>query len=175
MFIIFTFRNFLYALQNCVMHLKKISIFFCHHNFMTVELVKLLFWICLNQGRLVGWMRAGEGCIKVGGDRKVKYLKMGWNRKEGRGNKTFKKRGKPGQGVGVLKRGGGTPLLTMSSGQNWQYNNLKCQAFSKFIAYEMSISMLWIKLSLEDLCRAYTSSLLQAIITHNHLLFLKGF
>ena len=175
MFIIFTFRNFLYALQNCVMHLKKISIFFCHHNFMTVELVKLLFWY-LFKPRKVGWLDEGRrGLHKGGGNRKVKYLKMGWNRKEGRGNKTFKKRGKPGQGVSVLKRGGGTPLLTMSSGQNWQYNNLKCQAFSKFIAYEMSISMLWIKLSLEDLCRAYTSSLLQAIITHNHLLFLKGF
>ena len=38
----------------------------------------------------------------------MKYLKRGWNRKEGRGNKDFKKvGGKLGQGVGALERGGG--------------------------------------------------------------------
>ena len=31
----------------------------------------------------------------------VKYLKKGWNRKEWRGNKNFKKWGKLGQGVGA--------------------------------------------------------------------------
>ena len=47
----------------------------------------------------------------------LKYLKRGWNRKEGRGNKHFKKGGgKLGQGVGALKRGAaGTPLQTMHS------------------------------------------------------------
>ena len=42
----------------------------------------------------------------------LKYLKTGQNRKEGRGNKDFKKGevGKLGQGVGVSKRGAGTPL-----------------------------------------------------------------
>ena len=48
----------------------------------------------------------------------VKYLKSGWNRKEGRRNKNFKKGGgKLGQGVGALKRKGeaGTTLRTMSS------------------------------------------------------------
>ena len=40
-----------------------------------------------------------------------KYLKRGWNRKEGRGNKYFKKgMGKWGQGVGTLKRGGWNSL-----------------------------------------------------------------
>ena len=44
-------------------------------------------------------MREGRGnCLK--------YLKRGWNRKEGRGHKDFKKGGKLGQGVGALKRGG---------------------------------------------------------------------
>ena len=54
-------------------------------------------------------MREGEGnCLK--------YLKRRWNRKEGRGNKDFKKEGNLGQGVGALKRvgGAGTPLRTMS-------------------------------------------------------------
>ena len=38
----------------------------------------------------------------------MKYLKRGWNRKEGRGNKDFKKvGGKLGQGVGALERGMG--------------------------------------------------------------------
>ena len=33
----------------------------------------------------------------------VKYLKKGWNRKEGRGNKNFKKRGQAGSRGGCLK------------------------------------------------------------------------
>ena len=37
-------------------------------------------------------MRVGGNCLK--------YLKRGWNRKEGRENKDFKKGGKLGQGVG---------------------------------------------------------------------------
>ena len=51
----------------------------------------------------------GENCLK--------YLKRGWNRKEGRGNKDFKKGGgKLGQGVDALKKGerlAGTPLRTI--------------------------------------------------------------
>ena len=41
-----------------------------------------------------------------GGSDCVKYLKREWDKKEGRGNKDFKKGGKLGQGVGALKRGG---------------------------------------------------------------------
>ena len=54
--------------------------------------------------------------MRVGGGDFLKYLKRGWNRKKGRGNKDFKKGGKLGQGVGALKRkgvGAGTPLRTM--------------------------------------------------------------
>ena len=46
--------------------------------------------------------------MREGGENCVKYLRRGWNRKEGRGNKDFKKGGgggKLGRGVGVLKRG----------------------------------------------------------------------
>ena len=43
----------------------------------------------------------------------LKYLKRGWNRKEGKGNKDFKKGGKLGQGMGALERGAGIPLQTM--------------------------------------------------------------
>ena len=39
-----------------------------------------------------------------GGGNCLKYLKRRWNRKEGRGNKDFKKGGKEGQEVGALKR-----------------------------------------------------------------------
>ena len=38
----------------------------------------------------------------------LKYLKRGWNRKEGRGNKDFKKGEQAGSRVGALKRGVGT-------------------------------------------------------------------
>ena len=36
----------------------------------------------------------------------LKYLKRGWNRNKGRGNKNFKKWGKLGQGVGAIKNRG---------------------------------------------------------------------
>ena len=40
--------------------------------------------VYLNQGRLVGWIRAGGGYVRVGEGRNcLKYLKRGWNRKEG--------------------------------------------------------------------------------------------
>ena len=48
----------------------------------------------------------------------VKYLKRGWNRKEGRGNKDFKKEEQAGSRVGCLKKGwggAGTPLRTMAT------------------------------------------------------------
>ena len=52
--------------------------------------------------------------LREGGENWLKYLKMGWNRKEERENEDFKKEGgggKLGQGVGTLKRGvgAGTP------------------------------------------------------------------
>ena len=39
-----------------------------------------------------------------GGGNCLKHLKRGWDRKERRANKDFKKGGKLGQGVGALKR-----------------------------------------------------------------------
>ena len=50
-----------------------------------------------------------------GGSNCLKYLKRGWNRKEGRGNKDLKKRGEASWVKGwVPKKGGaGTPLRTM--------------------------------------------------------------
>ena len=51
-------------------------------------------------------VRAGVGCVRVG-----ETVKRGWSRKEGRGNKKFKKeRGKLGHGMGALKREGWNPL-----------------------------------------------------------------
>ena len=54
---------------------------------------------------MVRWIRAGGSCVRVGGDC-LKYLKRGWKKKEGRGNKDFKRGDKLGQRVGALKRGG---------------------------------------------------------------------
>ena len=68
------------------------------------------FDICLNQGRLVGgWITAEEGC--EGGGNCLKRLKGGRNRKEGKGNKNFKKRGQAGPRGGCLKKGGWNPLM----------------------------------------------------------------
>ena len=54
-------------------------------------------------------IRAGGGCMRRG---TMKYPGWGWNRKEGRGNKDFKRGCKLCQGVGALKSGAGTPLQT---------------------------------------------------------------
>ena len=51
-----------------------------------------------------------------GGGNRLKCLKTGWNRKEWKGNKDFKKRRQAGSRGGCLKKGGaGTPLGTMFS------------------------------------------------------------
>ena len=49
--------------------------------------------------------------MREGGGNCLKYLKRGWKRKEGRGNKDLKKGGKAGPRGGCLKKvGAGTPL-----------------------------------------------------------------
>ena len=45
--------------------------------------------------------------MREGGGNCLKYLKRVWNRKEGRGDKNFKKGGQAGSRGGCLKRGGG--------------------------------------------------------------------
>ena len=65
-------------------------------------------WAGHPQRRLVGgWIKV-EGCCE-GGENCLKYLKSGWNRKEGKG-KILKSEGKLDQGVGTLKGGAGTAL-----------------------------------------------------------------
>ena len=53
--------------------------------------------------------------MREGGENCLKYLKGGWSRKEGRGNKDLKKGGKLGQGVDALKRGAWNPLTNYES------------------------------------------------------------
>ena len=61
--------------------------------------------------RKVGWSDKGRRGLHEGGENCVKYLKMGWNRKEGRGNKDFKKGGgQTGSRGQCLKKGGWNPL-----------------------------------------------------------------
>ena len=55
-----------------------------------------------------------------GGGNCLIYLKSGWNRKEKRGHKNFKKGGKLGQGVGALKRGAGTLLMNYGGGSYYK-------------------------------------------------------
>ena len=74
-------------------------------------------------------MRAGEG-------NRLKYLKRGWNRKEGRGNKYLKGRGQAGSRGGCLKRGGGgwNPLELCKKRfmpQNGQVAALRCSPIWK--------------------------------------------
>ena len=63
--------------------------------------------------------------LREGGGNYLKYIKKGWNRKEGRGNKVFKRGGGGGklsQGLGALKKGTGTPLQTMVRTQDFSKN-----------------------------------------------------
>ena len=55
---------------------------------------------------LVGRIKGTRWLCDGGGDC-LKYLKTGWNRKEEKGNKDFKKKTMLDQGVGASKRGGG--------------------------------------------------------------------
>ena len=50
-----------------------------------------------------------------GGGKCLKYLKKGWNRKKGRGNKDFKKWGQAGLRGGCLKKGAETLSQTVVS------------------------------------------------------------
>ena len=61
--------------------------------------------MCLNQGRLVGQIRAVGG-LRDGGGNCLKYLRRQWNRKEVRGNKDLKKGGTSWVKEWVLKKGG---------------------------------------------------------------------
>ena len=53
---------------------------------------------------MVGGCIKAEGSCERGGNC-LKYLKRGWNRKEGKGNKDFKKGGKAGPRGGCLIKG----------------------------------------------------------------------
>ena len=60
---------------------------------------------------------------EVGGNC-LKYLKRGWNKEEGRGNKDFKKGRQAGSRGGCFeKKGGWNPLMNHD---NTTYNLLKC-------------------------------------------------
>ena len=66
------------------------------------------------EGWCVGLGSRGIVCVKVGGGgggRRSKYLKMGWNRKEGKESKDFKKRSQAGSWGGSLKTEGWNPLV----------------------------------------------------------------
>ena len=64
--------------------------------------------------RKVGWSDYGRMGLREGRGNCLKYLKRGWNRKEGRRNKDFEKgKGELGQGVGALKKGGLEPLYEL--------------------------------------------------------------
>ena len=54
--------------------------------------------------------------MSMGGGDCLKYLKRGWNRKEGRGNKNFEKGGQAGSRGGCLKKWGWNPLMNYGSG-----------------------------------------------------------
>ena len=61
--------------------------------------------------------------MREGGGNCLKYLKKGWNRKEGRETKILKVGGKLGQEVGALKRGGSWKPLTnyTKNYRKWDY------------------------------------------------------
>ena len=56
--------------------------------------------------RKAGWSDQGRRGLHEGGGNCVKHLKRGWNRKEGRGNKKFKRGEQVGSRGGCLKKDG---------------------------------------------------------------------
>ena len=77
-----------YSLQNCGIHLKK-NYFFCQHNFMEKVIqncLKMSVCLCVNKVGVSDWNRRG-GFLLEGGGNCLKYLKSGWNRKDGGGQK----------------------------------------------------------------------------------------
>ena len=57
--------------------------------------------------RKVGWSHEGSRGLNEGGGKHLEYLKRGWNRKEGRGNKDFKNGRQAGSRSWSLKKGRG--------------------------------------------------------------------
>ena len=66
----------------------------------------------------------GQEGLREGGGNCVKHLKRGWKRKEGRGNKGFKKGAQAGSRSGCLKKGGGWNPLTNYGQQDIVFINL---------------------------------------------------
>ena len=78
--------------------------------------------------RKVGWSDLGTRGLGEGGGDCLKYLKRGWNGKEGRGNKDFKNgAGQVRSRGGCLKKGvGGTPLRTYGMIFDFDVTKYKC-------------------------------------------------
>ena len=74
-----------------------------------------------------------------GGGNCLKYLKKEWNRKQGRGNKDFRKGGKLGQEVGALKGGGGRGwnhhMNYVVEHFNVHLHTKKTSSFTSFLRY----------------------------------------
>ena len=72
--------------------------------------------MCINEeGWCVGLRQEGVVCVRVRGN-SLKYHKRGWNRKEWRANKTFKRRegGQAGSRGGSLKKEGLEPPFELT-------------------------------------------------------------
>ena len=91
---------------------------------MTVKLAKSPFWYLLKPVK-EGWcVGLGQAWVPWGWGNYRKYLKRGWNRKKGRGNKDFKK-GEAGSRGGCLKKRAGLRTMDLVSGKE------PCSIFSK--------------------------------------------
>ena len=77
-----------------MLYIWRKLIFFCQHNFMKkaiLSCLKMNLCIC-KKGWCVGLEQEG-GFLRQGGENCLKYRKRRWNRKEGSGNKNFKRGG----------------------------------------------------------------------------------
>ena len=107
------FPNLSFLHWKIILLFAKLSYTF-EENFFSATIIswKKVILSCLKMSGCMckeGWNegRTGVVCVRLGG---TKYLKREWNKKEGRGNKNFRKGRKLGQGVGALKTGGWNPL-----------------------------------------------------------------
>ena len=89
---------------------------------------------------MVGRISAGEIFLRVRGRDCLKYLKVGEIKKRGGETKFLKKGGKLGQGVGLLKKGGGAGTLLSKDQsqriQNWDQESIR--KISKWVEADAS-------------------------------------
>ena len=106
-FIVFTLRNY-FTLCKIVLCIWRKMLFFCQHDFMKKSrCLKINLYMC-KEDWCVKLRQEGDS-LREGGRNCLKYVKTGWDRKQGSRNKNLNKRGPARLRSGWLKKEGLEP------------------------------------------------------------------